>query len=82
MATLADLEYEFLGGFPFFATGTLSDRRAAAYLPDQFSYFSSGSGLVPAQSYSLADHKLKFYRTASGIPDGTLADCQRKTWGG
>lgn len=73
MSTIADLEYAYLGSEG--ATGpTLDDRRAEIYGLDQHAYFAALSGLTPASEFSLADHRLAFYRAVNGTTDGSLAD--------
>lgn len=72
MATLADLEYAYLGTLG--ATGTtLIDRRSQVYTPNTFAYWSGLSGLVPAQSYSLTDHMRKAMQTAEALTDDQAA---------
>lgn len=76
MPSLADLEYAYLGTLG--ATGTLADRRLQIY-GDQFTYFSTRSGLAPASLYSLTDHKYAYYSTQTGTT-GSLADVQSTFW--
>jgi hypothetical protein len=78
MASLADLEFAYLGSLG--AAGTLNDRRRAIYGANQHAYFGALSGLTPTRLYSLNDHKLAYYRTQSGLAIGSLADCQREFW--
>lgn len=60
MATLADLEYAYLGTLG--ATGTtLLDRRREIYGESHHAYYSNASGLTPKNLYSLADHQSAFW---------------------
>lgn len=65
------------------ASGPLSDMRRQIYGSDPFAYFSGLSGLSPAGTYSLNDHKRAYYRNQLGLttaPEQSVADLARSFW--
>lgn len=79
MPTNADLEYDYLGLQG--STGkTLADRRRDIYGVDERAFFSAGSGLAPAEKYSLSDHMLAYYRAQVDPDNRSLADTSRIFW--
>jgi len=76
MTTNADFEYAALRTARGVSLPIVSiqDLREISYLPNDYAYFASLSGLTPSQNYSLSDHRLAYYRTLAGITTGSLAD--------
>ena len=72
MPTVSDLEYDYLGAQG--ATGTLLDRRSQIYIPDEFTYWVTASGLTPAQSFSVTDHKRKAMQSSLLLTDAQVAE--------
>lgn len=62
---------------------SLSDLQRIVYGPSQHAYFSSLSGLAPAQRFSLNDHKIAYYRAQLGVAETdprTLSDLEMAFW--
>lgn len=41
-----------------------------------YGYYSTRSGLAPAENFTLADHQLAYWRGVTGATDGSLADAE------
>lgn len=76
----ADLELRYLLTVKAVPGPTLNDARFQAYGENEHTYFSALSGLTPTYRYSLADHKLAYYRAQTATTSLTLADTERLFW--
>lgn len=73
MSTVTDLEIAYLDGQGASA-GTLADKRAEIYGVNEHAHYAALSGLTPAARYSLADHKMAYFKAQTGLTEGSLSD--------